>query len=342
MTRSPFAAVFHRKMTTMEKMLSVIIVGYLILVATQSVTFFSISTLFDLIRSGAALTIFAFGVLIVFISGGIDVSFAAIGIVSGYTAVLISKAFAIDNLLFLIVVAVVIGCGLGSINALLIHLHNLPTLIVTLGTASVFHGAMALLLGMETFTRAGVPQAILDFGGARLFTVEGGFGQAGLSVFLPLVIGVGILTWFLLYRTRIGRSVYALGSNAESASRVGISILKTQLFIYMYVGALSGLAGIVYFSGLAYINPAALIGTELAVIAAVVIGGAKLTGGEGTILGTILGVIIWQLLQNTLIHLGLDSSFQDLFFGAVLVVILGFIYLRQRQANRRALVFSAS
>ena len=106
MTRSPFAAVFHRKMTTMEKMLSVIIVGYLILVATQSVTFFSISTLFDLIRSGAALTIFAFGVLIVFISGGIDVSFAAIGIVSGYTAVLISKAFAIDNLLFLIVVAI--------------------------------------------------------------------------------------------------------------------------------------------------------------------------------------------------------------------------------------------
>jgi simple sugar transport system permease protein len=164
----------------------------------------------------------------------------------------------------------------------------------------------------------------------------------GLTVFVIVVAVLAVLTWFLLYRTRIGRAVYALGSNAESASRIGMSLLKIQLFVYMYVGALAGVAGIVYFSNLSYINPAALIGTELAVIAAVVIGGAKLTGGEGTILGTLLGVILWQLFQNTLVHLGFDSSFNDLFFGAVLVLILGFIYSRQRKANKQALVFTAS
>ncbi len=341
MSRTPFQVAFNRRMTAMEKTLLAIIVIYIGIVAVRSANFLSAATLFDLVRSGSAITILALGVLIVFISGGIDVSFPAVAIVSGYSSVLLSRALGVDNLLFIIVVAVVLGCLLGSINALLIHFYRLPTLIVTLGTASVFHGAMAILLGMKTYTRADVPRSMLEFGAARLFTLDIGGAQVGLTVFVVVVAAVGVLTWFLLYRTRIGRSVYAIGSNEESASRIGMSLLKTRLFVYMYVGALSGLAGIVYFSNLAYINPAALIGTELAVIAAVVIGGAKLTGGEGTILGTLLGVTLWQLFQNTLIHLGLDSSFNGLFFGTVLVAILGFIYYRQRQANKRALVFAS-
>ncbi|GAB3602799.1 ABC transporter permease [Microbacterium aureliae] len=342
MSRSPFQRVFHRKMTPMEATLLAIIVGYTVIVALRSPTFFTAATAFDLVRSGSAIMILALGVLVVFISGGIDVSFAAVAIVSGYSAVLLSRALGIDNLILIIAFAVIIGSALGAINALLIHFYELPTLIVTLGTASVFHGAMALLLGMKTFTRTDVPTSMLDFGSARLVTFQVGGSQAGLTVFIIVVAAACLLTWFLLYRTRIGRSVYALGSNAESASRTGMSLLKIQLFVYMYVGALAGLAGIVYFSNLAYINPAALIGTELAVIAAVVIGGAKLTGGEGTILGTVLGVILWQLFQSTLIHLGLDSSYNGLFFGAVLVLILAFIYSRQRKANKQALVFTAS
>jgi len=342
MKRTPFQMAFHRRMTAMEKTLLAIIVLYVGFVALRSATFLSAATFFDLARSGAAITILALGVLIVFVSGGIDVSFPAVAIVSGYSAVLISRALGVDNLMFITLSAITIGALLGSVNALLIHFYRLPTLIVTLGTASVFHGAMAILLGMKTYTRADVPKSMLDFGGARLFTLDINGSQVGLTVFVPVVVAVGVLTWFLLYRTRIGRSVYAMGSNEESASRIGMGLLKTRLFVYMYVGGLSGLAGIVYFSNLAYINPAALIGTELAVIAAVVIGGAKLTGGEGTILGTLLGVVLWQLFQNTLIHLGLDSSFNDLFFGGVLILILGFIYYRQRQANKRALVFAAS
>lgn len=342
MTRSPFARVFHRRMTPMERTLLAIIVVYIAIVAVRSPSFFTAATAFDLVRSGSAIMILALGVLVVFISGGIDVSFAAVAIVSGYSAVLLSNALGIDNLAVIIALAVIFGSALGSINALLIHFYQLPTLIVTLGTASVFHGAMALLLGMKTYTRADVPKSMLDFGSARLFVFQSGGAQVGLTVFIVVVIAATIITWFLLNRTRIGRSVYAMGSNSESAERIGMGLLKIRLFVYMYVGALSGLAGIVYFSNLAYINPAALIGTELSVIAAVVIGGAKLTGGEGTIFGTVLGVVLWQLFQNTLIHLGFDSSFNDLFFGAVLVLILGFIYSRQRKANKQALVFTAS
>ncbi|MET0590188.1 MAG: ABC transporter permease [Naasia sp.] len=342
MKTSPFQRVFDRPMTSVEKFLSIIIVAYVIVVAVRSPAFLSPETLTDLIRNGSGAMILALGVLIVLISGGIDVSFTAIAIVAGYSSVLISKAVGVDNLLFIGVVAVVIGSLLGSINALLIHFYKLPTLIVTLGTASVFHGAMALTLGMKTFTRTDVPQSILDFGSTQVFTVQTDAGRYGLSIFFPVVIAVVVLTWFLLYRTMIGRSVFALGSNEESSTRIGLNLLKTRLFIYMYVGALSGLMSVIYFSSLSYINPAALVGTELGVIAAVVIGGAKLTGGEGTILGTVLGVILWQLFQNTLVRLGLGSSFNDLFFGAVLLVILGVIYYRQRQLNKRALVFSSN
>lgn len=342
MKRSPFSMLFNRPMTSMEKMLTAIIAVYIIAVTIRSPQFLAPGTFFDLFRSGSGFMILAIGVLIVFVSGGIDVSFAPIAIVSGYSSVLLSKALAIDNLFFILIVSIVIGSLLGSINALLIHFYKLPTLIVTLGTASVFHGGMAILLGMKTFTRADVPQSMLEFGSAQLFTFEFGSSRVGLSVFAVVVVAVLALTWFLLYRTLIGRSVFAVGSNEESASRIGMSILVTRLFVYMYVGALAGLVGIMYFSNLAYINPAALVGTELAVIAAVVIGGAKLSGGEGTIFGTVLGVVLWQLFQNTLVHLGFGSSFNDLFFGAALVAILGFIYYRQRQANKRALVFSSN
>lgn len=342
MTRSPFNRLFDRPMTSMEGFLLIVIAVYVMTVSIVSPQFFAPATLFDLIRNGSGVMILALGVLIVLVSGGIDVSFTAIAIVAGYSSVLLSMRLGIDNLVVIFVAAIVIGALLGSVNALLIHLYKLPTLIVTLATASAFHGAMALLLGMQTFTRTDVPQSMLDFGSAYVFSVQTERARYGLSLFFLVVVAAVVLTWFLLYRTMIGRSVFALGSNEESASRIGLGILRTRLFVYMYTGALAGTMSIIYFSSLSYINPATLVGTELGVIAAVVIGGAKLTGGEGTILGTVLGVITWQLFQNTLVHLGLGSAFNDLFFGAVLVTIIGIIYYRQRQTNKRALVFSSN
>lgn len=342
MQTSLFRRLFNRPMTSVERFLVGIIVVYGAIVTARAPQFLSLATFSDLIRGGAGIAILAIGVLIVLISGGIDVSFTAIAIVAGYSSVQLSRALEVDNLLILVLIAVVVGGLLGSINALLIHYYKLQTLIVTLATASVFHGAMALTLGMKTYTRTDVPEAMLSFGAANVYTIQGANRAYGMSMFLPIVVVVMVLSWFLLYRTRIGRSVFALGSNEESAIRLGINLLATRLFIYMYVGGLSGLMGIIYFSRLSYINPASLVGTELSVIAIAVIGGAKLEGGEGTILGTMLGVIVWQLFQNTLILLGLGSQYNGLFFGAVLIFLLCVIYRRQRQVNKRALVFSSN
>ena len=146
MTRSPFQAVFGRPAATMEKYLLALVLVYVVVVGVKNPLFFSLETLFDMLRSGAGTMILAAGVLVVLISGGIDVSFTAVAIVSGYVSTRTMMALGLDDVLLALVLAAVVGVLLGSVNALLIHFLRLPALIVTLGTMSVFHGAMAVLL----------------------------------------------------------------------------------------------------------------------------------------------------------------------------------------------------
>jgi simple sugar transport system permease protein len=335
-----FTRVYDRPMTTMEKYLLGVIVVYIALVTVRNPLFLTPETLFDMIRSGSGTMLLAMGVLVVLISGGIDVSFTAIAVVSAYCGVRLSLATGVDSIWLILLVSVVTGTVLGAVNALLIHAFKLPTLIVTLGTASAYHGAMATFLGTRSYSLTQMPKSLVDFGSGSLLTVGGDGGEYSLSPFLLIVLAAGALTWFLLYRTMLGRAVFAMGSNEESASRLGINILTTKLFVYSYSGLLAGLMGVMYFANLKYVNPVSLVGTELMIIAAVVIGGAKLTGGEGTLLGAVLGVVIVQLFQSTLVFLGLSSSWNNVFFGSVLLISLGVMYHRQRVQNRRALVFA--
>lgn len=345
MKTSPFQAVMHRRATTMEKYLTVIIVAYIAVVSLKNPLFFTPETLFDMIRSGSGTMLLALGVLMVLVSGGIDVSFPVVAVVSSYLAVMTLDKTGINSVWLALAVSIAIGTLLGAVNGLLIHFLRLPTMIVTLGTASVFHGLMAVVFGTNDYTTGEMPTSLLDFGNASLFAVtDAETGQSfSLTVFLPITLAAIAGVWFVLYRTMLGRSIFAIGSNEESASRLGINIFRTKLFVYVTVGALAGLMGVILFSELKNVNATAtLIGDELMIIAAVVIGGAKLTGGEGTILGAFLGVVTIQLFQQTLVLLGLSTLWSDVFFGAVLLSSLAVMYRRQRIADRRNLVFAAA
>ncbi|MFV0253193.1 MAG: ABC transporter permease [Beutenbergiaceae bacterium] len=337
---SVFEKFMHRRATTMEKYLFSIIAVYAVVVSIRNPLFLSFETAFDMIRGGSGTMLLALGLVVVLISGGIDVSFTAVAIVSAYLTVLTMDAMGVDNLWFALAMSTAIGLSLGCLNALLIQALRLPTLIVTLGTASVYHGGMAVLVGTTDFTMNEMPRSLVAFGSSNLFTLTSESGQYGLTVFLPVVIGAVVLTWFILNRTMLGRSIYAIGSSQESASRLGIGILRTKLFVYGYIGALAGVMGVMYFAEIKYVNPTSLVGTELIILAAVVVGGAKLTGGEGTVLGTVLGVVVFVLFQTTLVFLGLDSSWNDFFFGGVLLASLALMYGRQRVADRKNLVFA--
>ncbi len=337
--KSPFRALFNRPSTQTERYLSILILIYVTIVSFRNPRFASLETVFDIIHEGVPTMIMAVGVLMVLVSGGVDVSFPVVGITSAYIAIKAMWAIGVDSIAFLIPVAMLIGTLLGIINALLIHYLRLPTLIVTLGTMSVYRGSMAVLLGTSQYPVATMPTSLVEFGLTNLVSFEGQSNSYGLSIFFPIVVAVLALTWFLLNHTLIGRQVYAMGSDPEAASRIGINMLVTRIFIYGYTGAMAGLAGVVYFAAMQNVDPVALSGFELMVIAAVVIGGAKLTGGEGTLLGTLLGVLLFQLFQSTLVQLGLASTWSSFFFGAVLLVSLTMIYVRQRRTDQRNLVF---
>lgn len=339
--KSPFRAVFGRRSTQVERYLVVLILAYSVLVSYQNPRFASLETVFDIVHEGAPTMILAVGVLLVLVSGGIDVSFPVVAITSAYVSIKVMWAFGLDTMWFMMPVSILIGTILGVINALLIHYLRLPTLIVTLGTMSVYRGLMAVVLGTSQYPVATMPKSLAAFGAVDIFKLESAGGIYGLSVFFPIVVAIIALTWYLLYHTMLGRSVFAMGSDPEAASRIGVNMLITRLFVYGYTGAIAGVAGLIYYAAMQNVDPVALSGFELMVIAAVVIGGAKLTGGEGTLLGTFMGVLLFQLFQTTLVQLGLASTWASFFFGAVLLASLSLIYVRQRRADQRNLVFRA-
>jgi simple sugar transport system permease protein len=320
--------------TRNETLVLLVVVAFCILTTVVDPAFFSLPTLFDLLRNSIVTGIFAIGVLVVLVSGGIDVSFTAIAAFAMYSTTLILVKLGIDVPWYgAFALSILIGTGLGLVNAIFIAGFRLPTLIVTLGTLSVVRGFLLTFVGSQLISN--VPPGMREFSQLILFrgtTAEGYFYSLPWAFAALVLVVVG--TWLLLYRTLLGRKIFAIGGSEESARRIGIGVRGVQIFIYAYVGALSGLAGIIHASLARVANPFDLVGLELSVIAAVVLGGARLTGGYGTITGTLLGLALIVLVSNSLILLGIPSTWQSVVIGALILLGTG---LPAYQAKRAAL-----
>jgi len=304
-----------------ETALIIAIILLSLVIGIKSPEFFTLANLFDIFRSSFVQLIFALGVLIVIISGGIDISFPAVGIFAGYTAVVLMQRFEWnpENLLLPIALAIIIGTILGAINSIAIATFGIPTLIATLGTSGIFRGIMLTFIGSSFISD--IPIALDNFATADLLKIQPAEGTlARLHILIIPVAILTILVSLLLTRTMFGRSVYALGGGVEATRRLGISVKRTQAKIYMLVGGLSGLAGILYVSLQRKANPYDLTGSELDIIAAVVLGGASIMGGYGTVFGTVLGVLLISLIKGNLILLGVSGSWQRAAVGALLLI----------------------
>ena len=312
---------FKKLLLRNETALIVAIIVLSLIIGIKSPEFFTLANLFDIFRSSFVQLIFALGVLIVIISGGIDISFPAVGIFAGYTAVVLMQHFEWnpENLLLPIALAIIIGTILGAINSIAIATFGIPTLIATLGTSGIFRGLMLTFIGSSFISD--IPIALDKFATADLLKIQPEEGTlARLHILIIPVAILTILISLLLTRTMFGRSVYALGGGVEATRRLGISVKRTQAKIYMLVGGLSGLAGILYVSLQRKANPYDLTGSELDIIAAVVLGGASIMGGYGTVFGTVLGVLLISLIKGNLILLGVSSSWQRAAVGALLII----------------------
>jgi simple sugar transport system permease protein len=328
------------QMTT-EKFLVIIIIAYCIVVSIVNPEFLQPATFFDMVKSAAGAMVVAMGLLLVIISGGIDVSFTAVAIFGGYVATKLMMSTGINSILFGLLISCAIGIVLGLINAVFIHVTRMEPFIITLGTSSLFHGVLTTFVGTKNIGSMDIPSAITQFGEAKIFQTPDGFGGVmGLSVFFIAIVVVVVFTWFILHRTMLGKSIFALGCSAETAKRAGFNIWKTHLFIYGFMGLLGGIYGMLYISEVNGCNPVTLVGTELTVIAAVIIGGAKVSGGQGTIFGTILGVTIMYIMNTTLIFLGFTSSWNNFFLGLVLLFSIIMTSYQERRKNRKLFIFT--
>lgn len=303
--------------------------------------FFSVSTVFDIARSSFVVLIFALGLLMVLISGGIDVSFPVIGIFAGYATVRVVEAFSLDqtSLLIPILIAVIIGASLGAVNSAVIVGFGIPTLIATLATLTIFRGALLTFIGSTYISN--IPIGLDDFATQDLFTTTGANDTvARLHVLIIPVALLCLLIAALLRYTMFGRTLFAIGGSEESARRIGMRTRQVKAQLYILSGALGGLAGILYVSLQRKVDPYDLAGLELEVIAAVVLGGASIMGGYGTVTGTILGVLVITLIKNNLILLGVPSAWQRFAIGALLIIGVVSQALSARSARRRAAILS--
>lgn len=308
------------------------------LIGAINPVFFTVSNLFDLLRSSIVTGIFALGVLLVIISGGIDVSFTAIAIFAMYSTVRLMKAFLPEApIVVIFACAGLIGLGLGLINAFFISRFKLPTLIVTLGTLSMFQGFLLFIIGNNIIRE--IPPSMTEFARTSLVELEmanGGLAKLHPAIFLTL--GLAAAVWLLLDYTMLGRGIYALGGSREAAERAGFNIARIQYGIYGLVGLLAGIAGMIYGSLNRQANPQDLVGSELSVIAAVVLGGAQISGGRGTVIGTLLGVALVIIMNNSLILVGVPSVWQRVVIGAIILVGTGVPALQAQRAARRAAI----
>jgi simple sugar transport system permease protein len=151
-----------------------------------------------------------------------------------------------------------------------------------------------------------------------------------LPVSVIALVAAAVVTWWLLNRTMMGRGVYAMGGSLAIAERLGYNLRAIHLFVFGYTGMLAGIAGILHVSNNRLANPFDLVGSELDVIAAVILGGARITGGTGTVAGTLLGVVLVTLINSVLILVGVPSTWQKVIIGAF-ILIAGTLFALQRK-----------
>lgn len=300
-----------------------IIIALIVIVAAATIAnpaFLNVSNVNSIIVNGCVIGLAAFGMTFVILTGGIDLSagkFAAF--VGVFAADLLQRGVPTAAVVPLsLVLGAVIGMGIGAVIAKT----NIPPFIVTLGLTNIFNG-------LAIAYNNGYPIAI-QLGNA--FSVIGNGKIFGISTPIIITIIAFIICIVILAKTNIGRNVFAIGGNPEAARLSGISVMKTTMFAYGIHYALVALGGIILASRLYSGLPSAGTNLEMNAITAVVLGGTSMTGGDGGVVGTVIGVLLIQVLLNVMTLFSMPSSVQLLVQGIIVIVAVLYDYMKKKKA----------
>lgn len=281
--------------------------------------FLTPDNLLTLLRQASFNAILATGVSVVIITAGIDLS---IGSVWAFSSVVMAHLCVNADWSWQLATLTGLGVGLvcGLANGGSITVLRLPPFVATLGMMSIARGLAEVMTG--GFQISGVPTAFQFFG-------QGDW----LKVPVPVWVAAGViaLTWALLRFTRIGRYLYAVGGNEMAAHLSGVPVRRVKLFAYAYCGVLSALAGLLATARLGSVRPSDALGYELDAIAAAVIGGISLMGGQGSVLGTAVGAALIGVLRNGMLLLDVSAFWQKVVIGVVIILAVALDYLVWRR-----------
>ncbi|MEH0018442.1 MAG: ABC transporter permease [Desulfobacter sp.] len=320
--------IYHRS----EFIIAAVLLASMLVIGLINPAFWHPDNLFNLLRNNIVIGIMAMGVLLIMISGGIDVSFPAFAVAGMYLSVKLVIALEYQGVILPIACAVIIGGALGLVNGFFVSRFKLIPLIVTLGTGGMVRGFLLGVVGTSMININKMPKDLIELSKIQLYSGTNADGTAfGLTALILVYAAAALGVHLLLKYTMLGRSIYALGGDPVSAQRAGFNISAIQYFIYGFAGALAGLAGILHSSMIWLANPRDMMGLELDVIAAVVLGGASIFGGKGSVLGTLLGVFMLVMVKNSLIIMRVETTWQRVVVGLIIIAATAMTAYRDRK-----------
>ncbi|HEJ8090273.1 TPA: ABC transporter permease [Serratia liquefaciens] len=298
-------------------LLAIIVVLYLVF-SIYATGFISLNNQMNILRDAATIGIAAWAMTLIIISGEIDVSVGPmVAFISVILAYLMQYAIPLP---FALILALCLGAALGSVAGVLRGWFNVPSFVATLGLWSALRG-----MGLFMTNALPVPideNDVLDWFGGQVL---------GLPVSAVIMLILFVVFQFISKKTAFGRSVYAIGGNASAAQLCGINVKRIRILLFTLAGLLAAVTGILLAARLGSGNAGAASGLEFDVIAAVVVGGTALSGGRGSMLGTLLGVLVITLIGNGLVLLGINSFFQQVVRGVIIVLaVLANIIVMQK------------
>jgi rhamnose transport system permease protein len=308
-----------------EIQLLIAIAALTLLIAARFPSFISPASLGNVYADTSILIILALGQMAVILTKCVDLSTAATLALTGMVAAMLNNAFPGLPIPVIVMIAITLGALLGAINGLLVWKLDMPPIVVTLGTMTVYRGVIFLLTNGKWINAHEMTDAFKALPRDHLF------GLSLLSLSSLIVIAIMAV---LLGRTTIGRAFYAVGGNANAAIYAGIDPGRTRFIAFIVSGALSGLAGYLWIAryAVAYVDIA--LGFELDVVAACVIGGVSIAGGIGSVAGAVLGSLFLGVIKNALPVINISPFWQLAISGAVIILAVAFNARAERKKGR--------
>lgn len=343
-TAAPTRGVTHRTskgplarlLRANEFYLFLVILAVSLLIQARSGQFFTLNNLVDLGNAMVVPGLFAIAAHMVLVSGGIDVSFPALASLAVYavTRFLVDIDYQGPFIVALLTI-ILAGALLGAFNGLFTSQLTVPTLIITLGTMNVFAGIMQGALGAVQISR--LPEPIDQFGRAVLLTVAN--PHQGTQSILPMTflffLIVLVVVGVIMKYTMFGRALYAMGGDEQAALRAGFRVRWIKFWLYVIVGMIAAIAGLMSVSVTHQMNPTDLLGMEMMVIAAVVLGGTAITGGRGSLVGVVLGTMLIAIIQTNMIMAGIPTTAKRLVLGLMIIIGTGISAVQLTRSRRR-------